>query len=101
MPLRISLQFTNPALQHSSRPYSQVASWIFEILYILLSLGFGVALLSLPWLSFWENNDLLYIIPQLRPMISNSYFKGAVFGLGIADILIAIREIALLGKSGR
>jgi hypothetical protein len=35
----------------------------------------------------------LYVYPQLRPLIANSYFKGAVLGFGIANILIGIREI--------
>jgi hypothetical protein len=34
-------------------------------------------------------------------MISNPYVKGAIFGLGIADILIGIREIAKLCKGQR
>jgi hypothetical protein len=50
-------------------------------------------MLCLPWFHFWENNQLLYVYPQLRPLISNSYFKGAVLGLGIANVLIAIHEI--------
>lgn len=94
MPLRIALQLTNPASQDKGKPYTQFASLILKILYILFSLGFGVALLCLPWQSFWENNYLLYLYPQIRPLISDSYFKGAVLGLGIADILIGIHEMA-------
>ena len=95
MPLRIALQLTNPASQDKGGPtHSGWSSWIFKILYIFFSLGFGVILLGLPWQSFWENNYLLYLYPQIRPLISNSFFKGAVLGLGIADILIGIYEIA-------
>ncbi len=98
MPLRISLQLTNPALQDKGRPRTPATFWIIKILYILFSLGFGVALLFLPWLNFWENNYVLYFYPELRPLVSNSYFKGAVLGLGIADILIGIREITRIHK---
>jgi hypothetical protein len=94
MPLRIALQLANPIPQDKGKSYIRVASWIFKILYVLFSLGFGIALLWLPWCSFWENNRLLYLYPELRPLISNSYFKGAVLGLGVANILIGIREIA-------
>ncbi len=96
MPLRISLQLTNPTLQDKGESDSRIPFWIRKILYAFLSIGFGVALLSLPWFSFWENNYVLYYFPELRPLISNPYFKGAVFGLGIADILIGIREIVHL-----
>jgi len=94
MPLRIALQLANPASQDDGNPHTRALFGISKMLYIFFSLGFGVALLCLPWLSFWENNDLLYMYPQLRPLISNSYFKGTVLGLGIADILIGIQEIA-------
>lgn len=94
MPLRIALQLANPTPQDKGNRRTRVTFWIIKILYILFSLGFGVALLCLPWLGFWENNHLLNFYPPLRPLISNSYFKGAVLGLGIADILIGIYEIA-------
>jgi hypothetical protein len=71
----------------------RVSSWIFKAICILYSLPVGLFLLCLPWFYFWENNQLLYVYPQFRPLISNSYFKGAVLGLGIANILIAIHEI--------
>jgi hypothetical protein len=71
----------------------RVTSWISKILFVLYSLQVGLFLLCLPWFHFWENNQLLYAYPQLRPLISNSYFKGAVLGLGIANVLIAIHEI--------
>jgi hypothetical protein len=94
MPLRIALQLTNPVSQDKGGQRTQAASRIFKVLYIIFSLGFGVILLGLPWQSFWENNYLLYLYPQIRSLISNSYFNGAVLGLGIADILIGIYEIA-------
>ena len=92
MSLRISLQLSNPALQDKGESHSRVAFYIGKIICILLFLFLGIALLCLPWFRFWDDNDLLYSFPQLRPMVSNPYFKGAVIGLGIADILIGIRE---------
>jgi hypothetical protein len=96
MSLRIALQLANPVARGKGKLFTRATFWIAKILYILLSLGFGVALICLPWFYFWENNYLLYMYPQLRPLVSDSYFKGAVLGLGIVDILIGIREIAHL-----
>ena len=79
----------------------RVTSWLLKILYIMYSLQVGLFLLCLPWFHFWENNHLLYAYPQLRPLISNSYFKGAVLGLGIANILIAIHEIVHFRHPGK
>lgn len=65
-------------------------------LYILVSFGMGAILLFLPWLETWENNYLLYLYPQFRPLLANAFFKGFVLGLGVANILIGIQEVAQL-----
>jgi len=74
-------------------PHSRVLTLISNALFIVYFLIFGVALLFLPWSYNWENNYLLYLYPQIRPVIANPFFKGAVLGLGIADILIGINGI--------
>jgi hypothetical protein len=70
-------------------------------LYIISSLYLGVALLTLPWISAWDNNYLLYVYPQIQPIVANPFFKGAVLGLGIVNILIGIQEIARFKKAGK
>jgi hypothetical protein len=79
----------------------RASSWALKVLYIIYSLQVGLFLLCLPWFHFWENNHLLYAYPQLRPLVSNSYFKGAVLGLGIANILVAIHEAVHLKDAGK
>ncbi len=88
--------------RNEQRPYIRaVMAWLWHVLYILYSLEVGVFLLFLPWLWIWENNYLLYLYPKLRPLIANSFFKGAVLGLGIVNILIGIQEIAYFRKTCR
>jgi hypothetical protein len=75
----------------------RIANWLQKslyFLYVLLSLELGMLLLCLPWMSAWENNYLLYLYPQFRPLVSNPFFKGFVLGLGIVNILIGIHEVA-------
>ncbi len=74
------------------------AALMLHALYILYWLEVGVFLLCLPWLSIWENNYLLYLYPGLRPIISNSFLKGGVLGLGIVNLLIGIQEIVRFKK---
>ena len=79
--------------------WARIADWLWKALYfvyILASLEIGIFLLLLPWLQYWENNYLLYLYPQFRPLVSNAFFKGFVLGLGIANILIGINEVAQL-----
>lgn len=76
-------------------------SKFWRIIYILYSLEIGLALLCLPWFSFWENNYLLYRYPQARTVIANYYFKGFVLGLGLVNILIGIHEIARIRRASK
>lgn len=80
------------------RPHSQLTCVLWKIIYILVSLELGIMLLCLPWWRFWENNYLLYLYPQVRPIVANAYFKGFVLGLGIVNIMLGIHEIGLLKK---
>jgi len=85
--------------QDERRPNTRAfMAWIGHIIYILYSLEVGIFLLFLPWQGIWENNYLLYLYPRIRPVVANSYFKGAVLGLGIVNIMIGIQEIANLRK---
>ncbi len=91
-----------PDAQNERQSYIHaVMAWIWHILYILYSLEVGVFLLFLPWMGIWENNYLLYLYPKIRPVIANPFFKGAVLGLGIVNILIGMQEVANFRKNSR
>jgi hypothetical protein len=81
--------------------HARIISRILNILFILYSLEVGIALLWLPWQSIWETNYVLYLYPQIRPIITNPFFKGAILGLGIDNILIGIREVVHIRSYSR
>jgi len=88
------------SLEHQQRLRSRPGfSWVWRILYALYSLEIGGFLMALPWLAMWDNNFLIFQYPSLRPIVTNSFLKGAVLGLGILNILIGIQEIVKLLKS--
>ncbi len=75
---------------------ARIVGWLWVSLYfiyILASFELGMLLLFMPWMRSWENNYLLYLYPQFRPLVSNAFFKGFVMGLGIANIAIGIHEV--------
>jgi len=76
-------------------------TWIWHLLYIIYSLEVGGVLIFLPWLNIWENNYLLYRFPHFRPLLANSFLKGAVLGLGIVNILIGVQEIASFKRNSK
>jgi hypothetical protein len=90
---RIIVQPENLNLEDKSRSHAQVAVKILSVLVILFSIEAGIFLLWLPWQKIWENNYILYLYPQIRPLIANPFFKGAVLGLGIDSILMGIHQI--------
>lgn len=88
-----------PVPQGARRPRSRIAAKVLGILHILYSLEVGIALLWLPWMGVWENNLVLYLYPQIAPVVTNPFFKGAVLGLGIDNILIGIYDVIHIKSS--
>lgn len=83
----------NPKPGNGRKPPVPKYAEILKFFYILLTLVFGVSLLVLPWSSLWDNNYILYLYPQIRLVVANPFFKGAILGLGIANIMIGFDEI--------
>ena len=53
----------------------------------------GVVLVWLPWTGAWENNVALLLFPQIETVVLNPFFKGAVVGLGIDNIILGIHDV--------
>jgi hypothetical protein len=80
------------------------------IFFIILCLLLGFYLTLLPWVSFgvigdWGDNYLLAFIsdkaglPVLRQAVASTWFRGAVTGLGVVNLLIAFWEIGHFQQS--
>jgi len=63
---------------------------ILRIVLLLLWLEVGLTLILLPWSEFWEINYYLYQYPMLGFFVKNSYLRGAVSGLGLMNVLLAL-----------
>jgi hypothetical protein len=53
----------------------------------------GAILFYLPWTSFWEKNYFLSHFPSLMRILLHPAFRGAVSGLGVLDIFLAVNMI--------
>lgn len=62
------------------------------LLYILVCLEVGVFLLLVPWAAIWERNYFLQQYPALGTVILDPMFRGAVSGLGVANIYLGLTE---------
>jgi hypothetical protein len=62
-------------------------------LVVVVCFEMGALLLYLPWSDFWEKNFFLVHFPSLIQLLLHPAFRGAVSGLGILDILMALSFI--------
>jgi len=62
-------------------------------LSVLASLLVGLVLAIVPWTTIWEGNYLLQLSPLLRHLLLSGFVRGAVTGLGLVNILLALSEV--------
>lgn len=63
----------------------------------------GLILAVAPWTALWDTNYLLSPHPALRSFLLSAFTRGAVSGLGLVNIVLALHEIHqhLLGPGER
>lgn len=62
--------------------------------YLLYCFEVGLFLLIFPWMQLWDHNSLLsYLSDPLRDVLLSNYFRGAVSGLGLANLLLGVWEV--------
>jgi hypothetical protein len=74
---------------------------LLTIIYIVFCLELGIFLFILPWVSLWGKNYFVGHYPLVSYLSQNYFLRGAVSGLGLADIWMAIYEIWRLFHSPR
>jgi hypothetical protein len=67
---------------------------IYRALLVVLAFEMGALLLYLPWSVYWEQNYFLSHYPSLLHIVLHPSFRGAVSGIGVLDILLAIGLIS-------
>jgi hypothetical protein len=65
---------------------------VTTLLSVLSSLLAGILLAVVPWTAFWETNYFLHPHPVLRQLMLSAFTRGAVTGLGLVNIMIALYE---------
>lgn len=100
-PVSVSEESRQPAeygsnnRQDSAAGVSRSRVWLVRIralLFVTLCATFGVLLIILPWTPKWTDNPLLLSMPNLRPVVSNGFFRGLCSGLGVLDLWLGFWE---------
>jgi hypothetical protein len=63
------------------------------VIYVLFCFEMGVFLFVLPWVSLWSHNFFVAQYSWVSAIASNYFIRGAVSGIGLADIWLAIYEL--------
>ena len=66
---------------------------LLSIIYIVFCSELGIFLFILPWAPVWGKNYFIDHYPLISYLARNYFFRGAVSGLGLADIWLAVYEI--------
>ena len=69
-------------------------------LFIIVCFEVGAFLTVFPWTPQWDSNSLSNLFPWLRDLWINSYFRGALSGVGLLNIYISLCEISRLRRAG-
>ena len=69
---------------------------IRRLVSVAFFLEIGLLLLVLPWSGFWDRNYFVSAWPELGPIITNNFVRGAVTGLGVVNLCAGAADLALL-----
>ncbi|HYK18070.1 MAG TPA: hypothetical protein VEV37_08615 [Bryobacteraceae bacterium] len=68
------------------------------LLFVLVCFEVGAFLLLFPWMDYWDHNSIAALAPWMRGVWDSAYFRGALSGLGLVNIYIALAEIFRLRR---
>ena len=71
---------------------------VSAILFIAFCLELGLFLLIFPWTEYWGGNFFSSLVPEWHRYWENMYVRGAISGLGVADLYISFVEILRLRR---
>ncbi|MES1260213.1 MAG: hypothetical protein ABUS49_00655 [Acidobacteriota bacterium] len=69
-----------------------------SVLFVVFCFELGLFLLVYPWTEAWGENYFSMVVPDSamtvwRQWWNNPYFRGAVSGLGLVNVWIALAEV--------
>ena len=67
-----------------------------RMLLAVFFLEIGALLIVVPWTSFWDQNVFIESSASLQRMLNNHFVRGAVSGLGVINLGVAVLEIVSL-----
>jgi hypothetical protein len=70
--------------------------WLLLLCFALFSFEIGIFLLVFPWMDNWSLNYFPGAFPRLEEVWEEPALKGALSGLGVVNIYVAILQLMRL-----
>ncbi len=83
----------------SIQPPKRPRTWqsrLLRVCFAIFAFEIGLFLVVFPWMDTWTLNYFQGLLPSLQDIWDDSYFRGAVTGLGFVNIYIAFLEVIRL-----
>lgn len=74
---------------------------MIRLLLVAFFFEAGLALLLVPWSSYWDRNYFVEAIPVLEVAVTNNFVRGAVSGLGLVNVAAGLVELLALFSAQR
>ena len=85
----------------SSAPPEPRPNRLWTLCFILLALEVGLFLAVFPWVDAWHLNHFRAFFPSASALWDDPYLKGAVTGLGVTNLFVALGQSVHLVRSLR
>ncbi len=80
------------APEDSSTTAARRHNRLWTVCFILLALEVGLFLAVFPWIDAWHLNHFRAFFPSASAFWDDPYFKGAITGLGLTNLLVALGQ---------
>ncbi len=98
-------QVTRETLPHPEPVRDPEYHWyhkMYAVLFVTFCLEVGIFLIVFPWTDYWESNYFATILSMSwHRYWDNTYMRGAVSGLGVVNLYIAVVEAFRLRRFAR
>jgi hypothetical protein len=63
---------------------------VLRVLLLLVWLELGLMLILVPWSDMWQTNYFIIQFPALGTILRSPYLRGAISGLGVMNVFLAL-----------
>jgi hypothetical protein len=84
-----------------ARPRYRWYHKMYAVLFVTFCLEIGIFLLVFPWTDYWDGNFFSSMLGPFHRYWDNTYVRGAISGLGVVNLYIAMIEAFRLRRFSR